>query len=222
MHKFVYSIFKTIAFAMIFVFVFDIVFYMYRVYSLNQRVESIMTSLQKVVMENNCLTPEDFALYDDIIGNMVANFNEDGALPMKQTSANTDANFIKQWKLNYGDSAKMRGASGKGIVDVSEVNKLTIEVNRETLDGVKKVDVVHTDMSKPGAYGDIQTVQFAVIVRQPKWGFNMDMGAARSGDTVDGGERGSTEWSKFETRPYEHVLFYTYYVPCLRYKSVTQ
>ena len=46
MNKLVYTVFSTLAFAIIFVFVWDMVFYLYRVNSLNTRIENITSAMQ--------------------------------------------------------------------------------------------------------------------------------------------------------------------------------
>ena len=63
MAKLTYTVFKTIMLAMIFVFVFDMGMYLYRTASLTQRMQNIMTSMQRVVQENNGLSPENYEIY---------------------------------------------------------------------------------------------------------------------------------------------------------------
>ena len=92
MHRLVYSVFKTIMLSMIFIFAFDMLSYLYRAMSLNQRMESLMVSMQRTVMENNYLTDGAKDTYDSIFDNL-------------KTSVNTGEEFITDIKMNYGTDA---------------------------------------------------------------------------------------------------------------------
>lgn len=211
MHKLVFNVFKTIAISMILIFVFDIVFYMYRVASLNQRVESIMTSLQKVVMENNYLTSYDSQLYAQMFNSMIDDYN--GAFA---ASGNQADKFIMHMFWNVGSPAKAADGSNLSESDGS----LDIKGSRSFYNGsawVNRDDVnlVHYTMNEVGSYGDIQCVQLVVQVQQPLWRFANSVR----------GQRGAPEWNRAienGSTPFTTEFFYTYYVPCLRYQSVTQ
>ena len=79
MHKLVYSVFKTIMVAMILVFAFDMIGYLYRAMSLNQRMENIMVSMQRIVAENNGLTPDAYSMYEDMFIQLAKDMNGDDA-----------------------------------------------------------------------------------------------------------------------------------------------
>lgn len=210
MNKLVYSVFKTIAFAMIFVFVFDMGFYLYRVFSINQRAENILTSMQKVVMENNCLPQEDAEMYQQILEHMAADFN--------------GGTFVNN---NDGSKGEFVAAIDWNMTHDAMGIPLDIRSTRSWYNGTnwteKSVDIVHKQMGDPGAYGDIQTVQLRIKVWQPFWGFGgRDAGfGAQASDSVEGGENGAPNWKRVVNYR-STVLTYTYFVPCLKYKSVTQ
>ena len=104
MNRLVYSVFKAIMMAIIFVFVFDMAFYLYRAISLNSRMQSISTSLQKVVMENNYLPSETATMYQHLFGQLIEDFNggsysigADGSLNLNDSDINN--NFISNCLL---------------------------------------------------------------------------------------------------------------------------
>ena len=76
MHKIVYSVFKTIFLSMMLIFVFDLGFYMYRALSINGRMESLMTSMQKIVIENNYLPEQDYIMYKSIFQQLADDMNQ--------------------------------------------------------------------------------------------------------------------------------------------------
>lgn len=226
MNKLVYSVFKTIAFAMIFVFVWDMVFYMYRVSSLNQRVESMMTSLQKVVMENNCLPIEDSELYKQLLVGLAEDFNGGEAFANDGTGE-----FIMNIGWNVGtDAVDSNGVSLKTSSPLSVTGTRDTYTNHSWTS--RNVELLHYQMDEVGAYGDVQTVQVRVRVRQPMWGFgrgsdtSLSYNAGGTNDGVaEGGEYGAANWQNRTSRNpngASAILSYTYYVPCLKYKSVTQ
>ena len=95
MHRLVASCFKAIMFSIIFVFVFDMSFYLYRVISLNSRRESIMTSMQKVIMENNYLPDGSYKLYENIFSKLASDMNQGGEV------------FIRGFNINYSHDATL-------------------------------------------------------------------------------------------------------------------
>lgn len=206
MHKLVYQVFKTLAFAMIFVFVWDIVFYMYRVASLNQRMESLMASMQKVVMENNCLPEDSAEMYKSLLAVIAGDFNG-----TSYTNAALDTGNSSQ---NLGDFVAAIGWNFR--TDAQDIVTPTITGQRSSFNNITKrfetpktVNILHTKMGEPGAYGDVTIVQVRVLVVQPFWGFS-------------GTQYSSEEWGRLSPAQNKTVLTYTYYVPCLKYKSVTQ
>lgn len=214
MHKLVYNVFKTIMLSIIFIFVFDIVFYMYRVSSLNARMESVSTSMKKVVMENNYLPSEVADTYSEIFAKMICDYN--GAVYSPGMSNN---------------ELRMTSMTGQGVVNTSAfiagmnwnyhtnaVNaNLGITATRTRWNGhdweVKSgVNIVKTKMDTPANYGDVMVVQIRVGVFQPIWGW----GAASGQYNYNGQDVNSWVRSAASTE-----LVYTYYVPCLNFRTVT-
>ena len=109
MNKLVYSVFKAIFIAIIGVFVFDMVFYLYRAFSINTRMENITTSMRKVVIENNYMPEETAQVYQQVIGQMVSDYNHakysvsNGNITF--TDSNPNDNFVKGIQWNYGTEA---------------------------------------------------------------------------------------------------------------------
>lgn len=210
MNRLVYTVFKTIMLAIIFVFVFDMAFYLYRALSLNARMESLSTSLKKVVMENNYLPKEDAELYQDLLYQMVADFNGVTYNPVSNsfTGASSDQ-FISGMHWNFSSDAV-----------ISDPLQLTGTVNQfnatsGTWTSVSK-QLVHKKMNQPADYGDIMIVQLRVGVYQPLWNWGT------GGSTTDYKYTGQSadSWTRYgQARSTEFV--YTYYVPCLRYKTTS-
>ena len=219
MNKLVYSVFKAIALSIIFVFIFDMAFYLYRAVSLNARMESISTSLKKVVMDNNYLPSEDAKLYANILGQMVADFNgctytigADGKLTF--TDADSSDNFISGMHWNFGTDAV-----GVGSSQLMSLTSSVYSFNGTNWSSANR-NVVEKDMSKPREYGDIQIVQLRVGVYQPLW--NWSTGAPTDVNYSYTGQaneiNGNTGFNRNAT--YRGTEFtYTYYVPCMKYKS---
>lgn len=230
MNRIVYSVFKTIMFAIIFVFVFDIVFYMYRVTTLNQRMESISTSLKKVVMDNNYLPSETAKMYTGLLGQMICDYN--GVSYHTGMSGNdflntvASNNFIAGFKWNYDSDAVNTGLS------LTAQRKYYSSGSWHTV----TENIVNKRMDTPGDYGDVCIVQLSVEVYQPMWGWTSGTSVTGNSDgswnnnhSADGQVTGDynyngtsgLNWTRnatFRTQTFS----YTYYVPCLNYKTVTQ
>ena len=181
MHRIVGNCFKTIAYAMIFVIVWDIVFYMWRVNTLNQRMESLMVSMQQTVSKNNCLTADNYSMYSALLSNLAEQMNGDG-------SANDK--FIEGFKINYGHNSE----SNMTIMAAKKNGSITSNVN-----------IVRRDMKNVASYGDIMTVEVTAGIYSPVWGFF-------SNDHDADGLVKKTGLNK---------ITYVYYVPCLKYQTVT-
>lgn len=195
MHRLVATVFKAIMFAMIFVFVWDIGFYLFRAFSLNQRMESIMTSMQKVVMENNYLPEGDYQMYVAIFEQLAEDMNGDGS---------PDDIFINGFNTNYTRQP------------VDTLNDL--RATKYTLDGGVRPNqnILKKTMSVPASYGDVMVVQTSVNINMPVWNWG---GAAPDDDYTYSGED-SREWHRVG---YLTTTFtYTYYVPCLKYQSIQE
>lgn len=211
MNRLVYSVFKAIMMAIIFVFVFDMAFYLYRAISLNSRMQSISTSLQKVVMENNYLPSETATMYQHLFGQLIVDFNggsysigADGSLNLNDSDINN--NFISGMHWNYKNSAT-------GISGMSETTKV-YRYNGSTFTPTD-IPLVIDKMSSPADYGQVMIVQLRVGVYQPLWGWS-----TANGKYEYNGEDG-TKWVRNATGASTEFV-YNYYVPCLQYKTTNQ
>ena len=67
MHSIVANCFKAIAFAIIFVIVWDVGFYLWRVNALNDRMESLSVSMQEVITKNNYIPSGQKDMFEEIM-----------------------------------------------------------------------------------------------------------------------------------------------------------
>lgn len=211
MNRLVYSVFKAIMVAIIFVFVFDMAFYLYRAISLNSRMQSISTSLQKVVMENNYLPSETATMYQHLFGQLIVDFNggsynigADGSLNLNDSDINN--NFISGMHWNYKNGAT-------GVSGMSETTRV-YRYNGSTFTPTD-IPLVIDKMCSPADYGQVMIVQLRVGVYQPLWGWN-----TANGEYKYNGEDG-TKWVRNATGASTEFV-YNYYVPCLQYKTTNQ
>lgn len=213
MNRLVYSVFKAIMLSIIFIFVFDVAFYMYRVTSLNARIESISTSLKKVVMENNYLPSEVAKVYQAVFMQMICDYNSvpytgpnmtEAQLVVGDQKTVNSAAFIAGMRWNYQNQ----------LTDHS--GKLNIQSTRSMWNGntwvPRTYDIVHNTMNTPGNYGDIMAIELAVSVFQPIWGWTYSGAYTYNGEDA-------TQWQRNAAVT---TFTYTYYVPCLNYRTVTQ
>lgn len=211
MNRLVYSVFKAIMMAIIFVFVFDIAFYLYRAISLNSRMQSISTSLQKVVMENNYLPSGTATMYQHLFGQLVVDFNggsytvSNGNLSFNDSDPND--NFISGLHWNYKTNA----------TNISTANNAKATVYRYSNSSFvqQQVDLVVKKMNQPAEYGQVMVVQIKVGVYQPLWGWGSATGVYKYN-----GEDG-TQWVRNSTGASTEFV-YNYYVPCLQYRTTNQ
>lgn len=216
-YRMVYQVFKVIAMAMVLVFVVDIAFYLFRVFSLNQRMESIGVSLQKVVTENNYLPEGQYNMYREIYNDMGESFNKvpdgqsgaDAATLNEFIVLNADGDAVT---LNYDQPAE----NVKSIMGYKTVTNTTGTGFRP-----EPANLVKDQLNQPADYGDIMCIQASVRVTQPIWGFVS--GARYSADKWQKGNRHNvSEFDNYEAGYDGTTTFtYTYYVPCLKYQSVT-
>lgn len=224
MNRLVYTVFKTIALSIIFIFLFDIIFYMYRVTSLNARMESLSTSMKKVVMENNYLPSEMAETYSEIFKNMICDYNNvpyhpgmsgaqlingDGGNAVDGTNGNSvnAAAFIAGMHWNYNSNA-----TGLSLSSLS--------ANRQKWTGsgwsTQNTNIIKTKMNSPANYGDIMVVQLRVGVFQPIWGW------ATSGYAVtDRYSYNGEDVRRWVRNAASTEMVYTYYVPCLNFRTIT-
>lgn len=183
MAKLTYSVFKTIMMAMILVFVFDMLMYLYRTASLTQRMQNIMTGMQRVVQENNGLSPENYKVYEDMFIELADSFNQG------HTANNSDT-FINGFWINFNSKAR----DTTTMHDMSASSGTVLKMN---------------NTANMANYGDIIVVQVGVCINQPNWNFTTSS------------SNSSAYFQNDRTSPVinspEHNLWYTYYVPCLKY-----
>ena len=108
MHRIVVTCFKAIAYAIIFVIIWDVCFYLWRANAVNQRMESLAVSLQEVVSKNNYLPEEDYKMFEALCKQMMDDMNQGDT-------------FIRGFYINYGRDAHCKNSvkvdvSGKGNV----------------------------------------------------------------------------------------------------------
>lgn len=213
-YRMVYQVFKVIAMAMVLVFVVDIAFYLFRVFSLNQRMESIGVSLQKVVTENNYLPEGQYNMYREIYNDMGESFNK---VPDGQSGA--DAVTLNEFIVLNADGDAVTLNYDQPAESVKEIKGT--KINAETGRPDPEVNLVKAQLNRPADYGDIMCIQASVRVTQPIWGFVS--GARYSADKWQKGNRHNvSEFDNYEAGYDGTTTFtYTYYVPCLKYQSVT-
>lgn len=220
MNRLVYTVFKTIMLSIIFIFLFDIVFYMYRVTSLNARMESISTSMKKVVMENNYLPSEVADTYSEILKHMICDYNQVAYRPNMSNSEliNGDGgNDVNGRNRNSVNSAAFISGMKWNYNTPATGTSLNIRAQRQRWTGsgwttVTDSNIVKTKMNTPANYGDIMVVQLKVGVFQPIWGWTQADGRYN----YDGSD--VTHWVRNAAST---ELTYTYYVPCLNFRTVT-
>lgn len=198
MHRLVATSFKTIMFTIIFIFVWDMAFYLYRAVSLNQRMESLMTSMQKVIMENNYLPEGDYEMYVTILQQLAADMN------------GTDAadRFINGFYTNYENSP--RGAV-LGSLNASRADER----------GVRTTNILRDTMSVPANYGDVMIAQIGVNINQPLWNWSNGTVGNYNYDGQDAAWVGGTNEGFTRVGYATTTFYYTYYVPCLKYQSIS-
>lgn len=201
MARMVIQVFKVIALSMILVFVLDIAFYLYRAYNLNQRIESVCVSLQKVVSENNYLPEGEYDMFMSIFNQIGHSMNgtADGGVadPSQEFVVFDGANAVE---MNYGHN-----------VTGTTLPTITGKKYNKNNGGYQNANLVRDDISVPADYGDIRPIQVRVEIVQPMWDFvgNMSANNWQNSNTNAGIARRTTEFT------------YMYLVPCLKYQSVT-
>ena len=224
MNRMVWCVFKAIALSIIFVFVWDMGFYLYRTFALNQRMEMLMSSLTKVVQENNYLPEQDMNLYKKLFQNIADSMNGDKSKYL-DNDEDTGANyqFVNGYTWNYDYSCAGTDYTNK----LPDVDATVTNVNGTP----ESRNILVRTMDKSACYGDIMAVYVSVNVNTPFWTFdnttstfdsaNNTQNVAMNGKVSDGdGSRSLDHWHR--NLKYSTVtLDYLYYVPCMNYTSVT-
>lgn len=223
MNRMVFSVFKAIALSMIFVFVWDMGFYLYRTFALNQRMEILMSSMTKVVQENNYLPEEEANVYKTLFQQLMRQLNG-----TTNGAGNPNEIFVNgfDWNLESGSYATRTYTNNMADINATVSNNAGNSVNR---------NILVRYMNTPACYGDIMVCYVSVNVNTPFWSFNtnhrassnpngnghnMDL-VATNGDAFDSADINSADnWVRnpaFQTID----MNYVYYVPCMHYTSVT-
>lgn len=204
MYRIVGTVFKIIMLSIIFVFVWDMAFYMYRAFTLNQKMEGYMSSMQQIVMKNNYLPESDYIMYTNIFRNLADSMN--GTEPNDK--------FIVGIGTNYGSPVTAVATSGGNTNSTTMRTLDELKVQLEHTNAMK--NALCLDMSKPASYGSIMVVQARVKINQPFWNWTTSLlGTNDYGYSGEDGEK----WSR-KLDYYTKTLYYTYYVPCLQYQTL--
>lgn len=159
MHRIVITAFKAVAFSIIFVVVWSVVFYLLRVSSLNSRLETVMVSMQQDVAKNNYLTEDAYTMYESILRGIADDMNT--------TTGGSEViydNFIVGFRINYNHGISNDLANQIGLADGSG--------------GEANGAHYSTVLSNPGNAGDIAVIELTVVFNAITWGHNV---AADSG-----------------------------------------
>lgn len=225
MNRLTISVFKAIAVSIIFIFLFDIVFYMYRVASLNSRMESISTSMRKVVMENNYLPPEVASNYSEIFKHMICDFNSVVYTPgMSNADLVGGGRNSQDVDGNNGNSVNAAAfiAGMQWNYENNAATPLSITANKSYWTGSgwgnRSEDIVKLRMKDPADYGDIMVMQMTVEVFQPLWGWTQADGTYNYNSGMSADDRSINGWVRNAAVT---KLVYTYYVPCLNFRTIT-
>lgn len=229
MNRMVWCVFKAIALSIIFVFVWDMGFYLYRTFALNQRMEMLMSSLTKVVQENNYLPEQDMNLYQTLFEDVSYAMNGDKS-KYKNNDEDTGSNyrFVNGYTWNYSTTS-----SGTAYTNALPDVNATVT----TVDGTQvNRNILVRTMDKAACYGDIMAVYVSVNVNTPFWSFDNTTTTANGDEDAKGGkyinvERNGKVSDGDGSRSLDHwhrnlkystvTLDYLYYVPCMNYTSVT-
>lgn len=110
MHRIVANCFKGIAFAIIFVIVWDLGFYLWRANALNQRMESLAVSMQEVVSKNNYLPEGDRAMFNSILNSI-------------KDDMNVSDTFINAFDWNYKDNCVFDSSTLQNNLGANKLRK---------------------------------------------------------------------------------------------------
>ena len=152
-----------------------------------------MTSMQKVVMENNHLPSDSYNMYISLLTRLANDMNGKDSNVLVQKSASDYNWFVDAIDLNYDNGA------------VGTFATLTALKYNPATGSSASSNILRTQMNLPADYGDVMIVQARVVLEQPVW-------FMPTGSSADGLTKGNNRIT----------LSYTYYVPCLKYQSVTQ
>lgn len=176
-------------------------------------------------MENNYLPPEVASTYSEIFKNMICDFNNVTYTPGMNSAAlvgggqasqdvdGTNGNSVNSAAFIAGMHWNYNSAPSGAV--------LNIEADKQKWTGSgwtsTRESIIRTQMNQPGDYGDVMVVQLRVGVFQPIWGWTQANGIYRYGSLADD-QRSVDNWVRNAAST---ELVYTYYVPCLNFRTIT-
>lgn len=111
MNKTVWTAFKAVAFAIIFVIVWSVAFYLFKAYSLNQKIESLMVTMQQEVSKNNYLTNSTYTMYEELLVDIAETMN-----------GNEAGSFVRGFNINYNHPSTFQPMSSGGVNYVTQLD----------------------------------------------------------------------------------------------------
>lgn len=190
MHRIVVTAFKAVAYAMIFVIIWSVVFYLFRVFALNSKLETIMVSMRQDVSQNNYLTEDRYEMYKTMLLDVANEMN------------NGDT-FVVGYNLNYAKGDKSNACvsadtpSNMGLHYTSDGYKMSGATNSPTYS---------LNLANPAACGDVAVIELQVGFNAISWRY-------------DTAEQAAADELKL-TDDIVNTITYTYQVPCLKYVNV--
>lgn len=202
-------VFKTIAIAMVLVFVCDIAIYLYKAFQLQQRIESLAVSLQRTVMQNNYLPESEHATYSALFEHTVQTLNGTNKandthhrwgreLNDNESFIQTNGNPANGIRMNYDTNIHNHSGLVEGVDGASKIT-----VNGETVFDPNNERCVN--LATPAEYGDLKYIQISVTLIQPYWGFTNQLD--------------SNSWGIIDHPT--TTMYFSYLVPCLHYNAIT-
>lgn len=198
--RMVLNVFKAIAISMVLVMAVDIGFYLYKAVNLNKRMESICSSLQRVVTENNYLPASEHSMYMSLFDAMGNNMNGKDFTKNKG-DLKQDEDFVV---FNDNGHAVTLNYDNANTVDSTKLPEIKDE---------KGYNILRTQLDSPADYGDVMYIQASITIQPPLWGF---------GNNTYTGKPTMKNWKRYIDTSSRVTFHYTYFVPCLKYQSVTE
>lgn len=191
MHRIVVTAFKAVAYAMIFVIIWSVVFYLFRVFALNSKLETIMVSMRQDVSQNNYLTEDKYEMYKTMLLDVANEMN------------NGDT-FVVGYNLNYAKGDKPNAC-------VSDDTPSNMGLQYKKSDGYKMSEATNSptyslNLANPAACGDVAVIELQVGFNALSWRY-------------DTAEQAAADELKL-TDDIVNTITYTYQVPCLKYVNV--
>lgn len=158
MTRLVYNAFKAVMLAIIFVFVWDMSFFLFKTVNLHQRILLLTGQMVDTVEANNYMPAEFW-----VGSGSVSSPNGTYARIMNDivSTMNNEEVFIVGYSINYGAGSNDSGFTDIGIDDISAAPSVRNDGK----------SYFHQTIETPAYYGDVMLVWFEVGVRPPRWGY---------------------------------------------------